>query len=281
MAKYLFQVPPDFEKAKLHGESQKFRSYDPSIDIQSSCWYWCQRVSPEYSRPFRLWESPKKMIQYGDGFPLLFQFMRYIMILFTMLFFVQGLFNLLIAIIYWSKNNSSINLSKIFSIDSILNDTGNERDTIVVIYEVIAMLANFSIIALVWILWIKQEKFKNQLDEAAKTDADYAIMIENLPQNVKNGQIREALYSCGITDYDIIYSNKWFVFDKILKLKRQQLDWYQKRKYLAIYREIQRKNDHSYWKTVYPPTSFFTTGSCKGYPTGKIIVQKFTFLCFR
>ena len=89
---YLFAIPPDFEKAKQHGEAQQLKWSINSIDVVENKWIWWDKVLPEYTRRLRLWESPSLLIEHGDGFPLLFQFLKFLAAMFTVKFILLGLF---------------------------------------------------------------------------------------------------------------------------------------------------------------------------------------------
>ena len=86
------------------------------------------------------------------------------------------------------------------------------------------------------IYWIFQDRYVNTLDENTKTDADFAVMIINLPTSLLNNELRNSIEKTGVSESQIIYINKCYRFDHILKLKQQQLYWLQKYKYLEVYR---------------------------------------------
>lgn len=92
---YLFCIPPDFEKAKQHGEAQQLRWATNSIDIIENRWIWWDRILPEYTKRISLCDSPSKLIEHGDGFPLLFQSLKFMGSLFVVKFIMLGLFALI------------------------------------------------------------------------------------------------------------------------------------------------------------------------------------------
>jgi hypothetical protein len=63
------------------------------------------------------------------------------------------------------------------------------------------------------------------------------------------------------------------MFDKILKLKKQQLYWYEKRKYLEVFRLKLKENGEEDWENTYPPTSILSTTPCKKYPRDSVISE--------
>lgn len=89
---------------------------------------------------------------------------------------------------------------------------------------------------MICIFWVFQDRYVKLLDEETQTDADFAVMFINLPHTLLNNELRKAIENTGIKESDIIYINKWYRFDHILKLKKQQLYWLQKQKYLEVYR---------------------------------------------
>jgi hypothetical protein len=118
------------------------------------------------------------------------------------------MYYIIVMLIVVPKNNTQMTFAKVFSIDSIINDAGGDSGPIMHIYEVIAMITNFVIILSICVFWVKQARYQRDLDIESKTDADYAVMIRNLPIDIKYSQLRAGLLKAGIKDSDIIYTNK-------------------------------------------------------------------------
>ena len=174
----LFTIPPDFKMAKLHREAQKGRYYDPNGNYINCKWFWCGRISPEFSRYVGLWETEDKLIEYGDGFPLLFQFIRFNILIFILLFIIQGIYMVVVGIIlYNSESGKDVSLISLFSVVAIMDTNLNINQSLVYAYEALALISNFFLILFISYMWVKQAKYKNNLDENASTDADYAVII--------------------------------------------------------------------------------------------------------
>lgn len=234
----LFAIPPDFKQAKLHGEAQKARYYDPNKNYINCKWFWWARISPEFSSYIGIWETESKIIEYGDGFPLLFQFIRFNIWIFTLLFFIQGVYMLSVGIVLYTTNyGENVSLISLFSVVSIMDSSHNVNQPLIYIYEAISLISNFSLIVFISFMWIKQAKYKNYLDENATTDADYAVMFKNLPLDISKNELYELITRTGVEESNIVYHNKWYAFEHILKLKKQQFFWLQKRKYLEFFRQ--------------------------------------------
>lgn len=104
-------------------------------------------VDPDASKQLGLLEAPDKLISYGDGFPLLFQFMKFIIIFLIVVFAFQGLcFLLLITIIFMRDNSTEdVDLDHFFSI-SLIQKEADEYPEIVYAYDTISMFTNFLVI---------------------------------------------------------------------------------------------------------------------------------------
>ena len=76
-----FSVPPDFELAKKYREANKVRYMTSTLDKYKYTCCCCNNMDLKQSRRLGLCEPPDMLIQYGDGFPLLFQFLRFVVLL--------------------------------------------------------------------------------------------------------------------------------------------------------------------------------------------------------
>lgn len=85
---------------------------------------------------------------HGDGFPLLFQFFKFIVLLFTSMFVFQGAYFIFVTIYYFSREDDRFKFSNSTSVDIIVDDDGEIDDELVLVYEIIAFLTNLLIIAL-------------------------------------------------------------------------------------------------------------------------------------
>lgn len=85
------------------------------------------------------------MIEYGEGFPLLFQFIKFIVILFVCMFALQGVYFFVVSMIYYLDDDNAgedPNFFRILSVDIIVNENGEIDSTLVTLYEVMALLTN-------------------------------------------------------------------------------------------------------------------------------------------
>lgn len=84
---------------------------------------------------------------------------------------------------------------------------------------------------------MKQYKLTDKLDLQNLTDADFAVMVYNLPKGLLGSDLRQHIVrTAEIENDDIIYLNKCYKYDQILKLKRQQFKWLQLKTDLEIFR---------------------------------------------
>lgn len=170
-------------------------------------------------------------MEHGDGFPLLFQFIKFIVILFVSMFALQGVYFFIVSMIYYLDDENvgkDPNFFRILSVDIIVNEDGEIDHTLVRLYEVIALLTNILLMVITWIFWVKQINYRNLLDYNTKTDADFAVMMYNLPYDLLNSELRDTLKrNVGVDDSQIIYTNKCYEYDYILYLKSQQMKWLQ------------------------------------------------------
>lgn len=209
------------------------------------------------------------MIEYGDGFPLLFQFIKYLISLFCVMFLFQGVAYIVLVIVYFATGdrNREVNFTNIVSINIIVHSESDINDELALAYELIALFNTLVLILWTAAFWIRQIKYRNKLDENIKTDGDFAILMSNLPNDITKTQIREILYRVdGIDDSRIIYINRAYKFDHILKLKKKQLNWLEKLQYLHNYRELKREEGHEDWQNAYPKTRLVSKPPCKPFP---------------
>lgn len=134
------------------------------------------------------------------------------------------------------EKSGDLSISNLFSIKTIINDQTGVNNTLITVYEVIELVSIIIIMIMIGIFWVFQDRYVKLLDEETQTDADFAVMFINLPHNLLNNDLRIAIQNTGIKESNIVYINKWYRFDHILKLKEQQLYWMQKQKYLEVYR---------------------------------------------
>ena len=232
---------------------------------------------PEFTRQLKICESSNKLILYGDGFPLLFQFMKYVVYLFIAMFILQGvyLFIVLVGFYFTQKHTEGATLTNLLSVDVIVNKEGEVNETLVILYEVVAMLLNFLLIILTCIFWVKQMKYKNSLDTDAKTDADFAVMFQNLPLSTTKTQLHELVAAAGVDDNDIVYTNKCFEHQHILKLKQQQYYWLTMKKSLEAFRERHKdKMSQEQLAEFYPKRTMFTWPPWRKFPREVTIEEK-------
>jgi hypothetical protein len=230
--RFLFSIPPDFNKAKQHGDALKAMIKISQEKQENQLWKCWDRVLPDNKRKVGLWEDTKLLIEYGDGFPLLFQFIKCIIILFACMFLIQGLYFYSIIVIsyYLADSNPDNTFINWLSVRLMLED-GEIDNTLVDVYEAILLITNMLMMVLACVLWIRQAKSKHYLDKNNKTDSDFAVMIANLPHTILNSDIRKALVeNAGVDERNIVYFNKWYEYDEILRLKKQQQIYMQKKK---------------------------------------------------
>jgi len=273
MKRYLFTIPPDFEEAKRHGNAQKLRiSLEGAKERKNRC-ICCDRLKPEFTRKVGYCEDPRVMIEHGDGFPLLFQFIKYVAALFAGMLIFQGIFFFIVNMYHFFSESVNFTLANFISANNIIGDKELGTD-IIYVYEVSALLTNIVMIAMTIIFWFRQQAFVDGLDSEAKTDSDYGVMITNLPYTTLSSELRNILIErVGLMDEDIVYINKCYEYDYILNLKKEQIKWLQLKKDLEVYREKKKENNEPY-EDAYPPSLTFSFNPCKKYPREHEIIAK-------
>ena len=164
---YLFRIPPDFKAAKQHGSAMKIRVSPENLKVdESNQWIDCKRLLPEHTRQLGLCESPQNLIEHGDGFPLLFQFLKFIIIMFISVLILQGIFFILASII--ESDRRDITLVNLLSVHVIVERDANGKhiadDTLINLYEYLTLLTNILQMILIAIFWVKQERLRTDLD---------------------------------------------------------------------------------------------------------------------
>lgn len=149
---YLFKIPPDFEEAKRHGKAMKVRvsQEDARGDRAKQC-IDCKRVLPEYTRKLGMCESTDHLIEHGDGFPLLFQFLGFLVLLFTLLFVFQGIFFYIALLV--ELDGQDLSVVNLFSVDVVVDKGADGKHTapdgLIIVYTALTFVTNLVIIAIV------------------------------------------------------------------------------------------------------------------------------------
>lgn len=264
----LFAIPPNLDIAKQHAQAQQMRYYGSEVDIINGSCFCCNRVLPKHSRAIGLWEKGENLIKYGDGYWLLFQFLKFIITIFVLMFIIQGVFLYIWSVILYSiGKKKDINFVSMLSVDGIMDDDGNIINELEFLYNLIFMLTNLALMISLWVFWVKQEKYNNYLDEQTKTDADFAVMFKGLAQDFTSKQLKTQLIDIGIKEENIIYVNKCFKIDHIMNLKKKQFKWLHKKMYLQVFRKKMAERGHEDLSELYPPRSILRWPPCAKYPS--------------
>lgn len=117
-----------------------------------------------------------------------------------------------------------------------------------------------------------QIRLKVKLDEKNKTDADFAVMMYNLPKALLNSELRKSIKeNTDIEDSDIIYINKCYEYDKFLEIKQNQLKWLQYKMNLHVFRKKKEDNGEDV-EDVYPKVAGLNP--CKRFPRDEEIDER-------
>ena len=108
-------VPPDFKLARKHGEASRIKNFfsdkanlhDDDQDLSCEC---CGMPTLKAVPKYNLCVGIKKLEALGSGFPLFYSFKIFTMIIMFMLFLLQGIYTIVIAVIeangnQWITNN--------------------------------------------------------------------------------------------------------------------------------------------------------------------------------
>ena len=159
---------------------------------------------------------------------------------------------------------------------AIMDGNQNINNSLVLSYEALSLISNFFLIWFVWFIWVRQARYKNILDENATTDADFAVMIYNLPHSLSKKELYSIVLRTGVDESNIVYTNKWFAFEHILQLKKKQAYWLQKRKYLEVYRMKKQQLRVENAQSMYPKRTMLHWPPFKKFPTEEIIKENWS-----
>lgn len=190
------------------------------------------------------------------------------------MFILQGLYFIIILIVFDSRHEKNITFIQLISIEYLVKSSEASKGVIFG-YEVIVMLTNFLLILLTCVFWVKQVKYKHSLDEKSSTDADFAVMFQNLPLDTSKKDLHELVKKAGVDPECIVYSCKCYEFRHILNLKKQQFRWLLKKKYLEMFREKHHKEvTADKLSELYPSRSLFNWPPWKKFPKQEEIEAK-------
>jgi hypothetical protein len=262
------------KRLNKHGDAQKIRITKEGVgDITEDKWICWNKINPKFRRQVGIWENPRILMEHGDGFPLLFQFMKFIIILFVWMFIFQGIYFFIVNMIFFFEEDKNFTITNFLSVDIIIEDE-KASDTLIRIYEAIALLTNLMLMVITWIFWIRQKHYKENLDKTHKTDADFWVMMYNLPKDMICSTLKSTLIDVvGVNESDIIYINKWYEYDHILKIKQEQVKWMLIKKHLEVYRNKKQENGEPY-EDAYPSRRLLSTNFWQKFPREETINEK-------
>ena len=118
-------VPPNFKLWHIHRDANRVKNIsekdDDGIlyDNEEDFWAWCQLPTSKVAPPFKIWENVFALEDLGSGFPLYFEYKKFMFIVFLVMSLIFGI----VGIIFnyqsghggeWNsngQNNSLIELS--------------------------------------------------------------------------------------------------------------------------------------------------------------------------
>lgn len=185
----------------------------------------------------------------------------------------QGVYFFIVNMIYFFEENKSFTITNFFSVDIIIEDE-KASDALIRVYEAIALLTNIMLMVISCIFWIRQKYYKESLDKTHKTDADFGVMIYNLPNDLISSELKRTLTDVvGIDENEIIYINKCYEYDHILKIKQEQVKWMLYKKNLEVYRKKKKENGEPF-EDAYPPRRLLSLDFCQKFPREEKIDKK-------
>lgn len=230
------RVPPDFKLAKIHEESQLFKNLSNlslsniKNDDLRYCRWWKYPTLLEAPR-YEYWVNFNEFKWLGSGIPLYFDFNKFLLIIYLIIFIIAGIPNFII-ICQASKADewSGTDISK-FQSASSLGNFGRSSKNYTKLLPCLTIMFNSIAICSIYIINIVyqsyQRKFVQEFDKRVKA-SDYTLLVSNLPINKKPEEIKAWIESTivGVKVADVIR-----VFDidpymvrmrELHKLKHQQ-----------------------------------------------------------
>jgi len=199
------QVPPAFDKAKIHGRAKRVYAAQSEIDrtselAQHKTKKICECCGNGYDlEKISLCSSKSEMYHLGVGFPLYFDFIIYCGVLAIIMLLVSGIYNFVTnrdandceVNLDWSRDDAQFcDLSKIASI-SLVNKRFSMHEMNVSnwfnLAAVVVMVISFQFYRRQSILTIEE------VDNSQQTPADYTLAITNLPKDATDEEVREFL----------------------------------------------------------------------------------------
>ena len=123
-----------------------------------------------------------------------------------------------------------------------------------------------------WGFWVKQNKYKNELDEESITDGDFAVMFQNLPIDISKSSLHQLIIDADVDPGNIVYTNKWYRINNIIKYQKQREFWMHKLKYLEMFRQrYAQDNTQQQLEELYPKRNLLSRPPFARFPTEKEI----------
>ncbi|KAL4499791.1 hypothetical protein ABPG72_017331 [Tetrahymena utriculariae] len=234
-----FQVPPDFEQARLHGQAKKIGKISRYTKLLESgkCCICCKL--PFKKIPFKIKERIEKFASLGPAFTLFFYYNKQMTFILMLVFLVGGLQNLIDT--YKSCEKSEVCQSFMGIIYSKQTQRNCYNDFFT------QQLLNFLTF---WVLFfgviffkILQDAKDKQMKKKMPNHSDFTIMIKNVPETNCEDEFKQFLEEKLLPNkkLDIASINRVFKIEEYLELAQEKIKLVNEREKLK--RELTRLSE--------------------------------------
>jgi len=234
------RIPADIKLAKIHGKAKRVYA-DENKESQT-----CQCCGlPITGKQIPLAASLEKLAHLGSGYPLYFNFTKYAIGMLLMMFFVGGIYNLVTNIETGDCSDSTANAQKAYCIQGFIHSfiisNKREESESLRIQAVLNLITVFMVMFFFHYLRYKIRKMNVEADEKTVTPSDYAIEIQDLPEDISDEELKTWIYQiAGHQDIEILRITKVYAISKYVKLINKKSNFEMKKAKLEIQPEYMR-----------------------------------------
>ncbi|EAR87740.2 B-box zinc finger protein (macronuclear) [Tetrahymena thermophila SB210] len=234
-----FQVPPDFEQARLHGQAKKIGKISRYTKLLESgqCCICCKL--PFKKIPFKIKERIEKFASLGPAFTLFFYYNKQMSFILMLVFLVGGLQNLIDT--YKSCENSDVCQSFMGIIYSKQTQRNCYNDFFT--QQLLNFITFWVLFFGVIIFKILQDAKDKQMKKKMPNHSDFTIMIKNVPETNCEEEFKSFLEEKLLPNrkLDIANINRVFKIQEYFDLAQEKIKLVNEREKLK--RELTRLSE--------------------------------------
>ena len=239
-------VPPNFKLWYIHRDANRVKNIVENdedgilYENEEDFWAWCQLPTSKVAPLFRICENVVALEDLGSGFPLYFEYKKFIFIVFLVMSLVIGIIGIIFN--YQAKHGSEWNSNG--QNNSIVSLSIGNFGALSSRYKDDKLIAeayiNSGVIIIVLVLGIilrrRQLRVVKYIDETNITPSDFTMLVSNLPLDKGKKEVAEYFKTVD-PNLQLITINYWYNITGIIKRCRE-FDKYNKMKnYIEFYRK--------------------------------------------